>query len=70
MSFTSLYISFVLSAIGFAYLTYGRKAQRFQFVLSGIVIMVYSYFIGSVLVMLIVGAILMALPFVLGRFMR
>lgn len=56
LSASSLFLSLITSAVGFALFTYGRKMQRLPQVVGGIALMVYPYFVGSAAVSLVVGA--------------
>ena len=60
MSFdpTLLVLSLVPGGIGFVLFTYGRKQQRLPHLVIGIAMVVYPYFVNSVLSMLGVGAVL------------
>lgn len=58
---SSLIASFVVSSIGFVLFMYGRKMSRFPQVAVGLVLLVYPYFIPSVLPMLAVAVALLAL---------
>ncbi len=59
-----LFIGIVTGALGFAYIVYGRRQQRFAPLLCGIALCAYPYFIDSTLVLWLVGAALAAVPFV------
>jgi hypothetical protein len=49
--------------IGFAYFTYGRKQAALVPLLAGIALMVFPYFIPNIYMLVLIGVILMALPF-------
>jgi hypothetical protein len=54
-----LFASLIVSAIGFVLLHYGRKLGRPPHAAVGLLMLVYPYFIPSVLPMAIVGAALL-----------
>ena len=56
--------SIFFSILGMAYLSYGKKGYP-VFVVSGILLMVYPYFIGTLFWLIVVGIVLCALPFLL-----
>jgi hypothetical protein len=56
-----LLASLLISSIGYVLFSYGRKQSRFPHILCGIILLVYPYFIGDLLWMLVVGAVLLAL---------
>ncbi len=60
--------SIFFSVIGMAYFAYGRK-QNVYFMVGGIVLMIYPYAVNETSSLIIVGIILMALPFILDRFL-
>jgi hypothetical protein len=53
----------LFGAIGFGYFLYGKKQKAIIPLGVGIVLCVVPYFIANVYALLIVGAILMAIPF-------
>ena len=57
----------IFSIIGIGYFTYGKKSQQLSLVICGIALMVYSYFVKGTGYIILVGAGLSALPFILGR---
>ncbi|HTL44229.1 MAG TPA: hypothetical protein VL262_07800 [Vicinamibacterales bacterium] len=58
MSFdpSSLFLSLIVSGVGFVLFTYGKKQDRFPHLAAGLVLMIYPYFVGSAVPMLLVGA--------------
>ena len=60
---TSLILSLVLGSIGFAYFIYGKRQERIVPLLAGLALCVYPYFVSNVLLMLGIGALLLAAPF-------
>jgi hypothetical protein len=61
---SSIAAGFVVSGIGFVLFNYGRKMGRMPHVLVGLVLMVFPYFIPSVLVMFAIAAVLCGLLYV------
>jgi hypothetical protein len=53
----------LFGSIGFGYFLYGKKQKAIIPLGVGIVLCVVPYFIANVYALLIVGAILMAIPF-------
>jgi hypothetical protein len=58
---SSLVASFFVSSIGFVLFMYGKKMSRLPQLAVGLVLMVYPYFISSVLPMLAVAVVLLGL---------
>lgn len=60
-----LFASMCVSGAGFVLFSYGRKQRRFPQTATGIVLMVYPYFVTNVGWMLAIGGALLALLFAL-----
>jgi hypothetical protein len=63
----SLIAGLVVSGVGYVFFSYGRKMSRAPHFITGLVLMVFPYFIPSVLAMLAVGALLCGLLFMATR---
>jgi len=64
MEGTSLLIwGMVFGAIGLGFFTYGRKQKVVVPLFTGIALFVFPYFISNVYILVIVGVILVALPY-------
>jgi hypothetical protein len=57
----SLAAGFVVSSVGFVLFNYGRKMGRIPHVVGGLVLMVFPYFVPSVLLMFGISALLCGL---------
>ena len=55
-SASSLFASLVVSTIGYALFIYGKKQSRAPQLATGVVLMVFPYFVGGVAAMLGIGA--------------
>lgn len=51
-----LFLSLITSGIGFVLFMYGRKQDRMPQLIGGIVLMIYPYFVSSLLMNLLAGA--------------
>jgi hypothetical protein len=58
---STLIAGFVVSGAGFVLFSYGRKMGRVPHIVAGLVLMVFPYFVPSVLLMLGIGAALCGL---------
>lgn len=56
--------SIFFSIIGIAYFSYGKKGYPI-FMVSGGLLMIYPYFIGTLFWLIVVGILLSAIPFLL-----
>jgi hypothetical protein len=54
-----LYVSLVISSIGFVLFVYGRKQARLPQLVVGLALLVYPYFVTALTPMLIVAAVLL-----------
>jgi hypothetical protein len=63
MSTTSLLFGVLFGAIGFGYLVYGRRQQKGIALLSGVALCAFPYFISNIVLLIIIGLVLIALPF-------
>ena len=53
----------LFGAIGLGYFFYGRKQKAVMPFLSGIALCVFPYFVSNVYMMVLIGAVLLALPY-------
>ncbi|HVY24175.1 MAG TPA: hypothetical protein VG962_12555 [Steroidobacteraceae bacterium] len=63
MNTASLLWGLLFSSIGIGYALYGKKQRAVVPLMSGLVLMFYSYFISNVVLMVIIGAVLTAIPY-------
>ena len=63
MNATSLLFGVIYGAIGFGYLIYGRRQQKGIALLSGLVLCAFPYFISNIVLLIVIGLVLIALPF-------
>jgi hypothetical protein len=60
----SLLWSVLFSSVGLGYFVYGKKQGRGIPLLSGVVLMAFPYFVSNAFLMVLIGAVFIALPFV------
>ncbi len=60
---TKLMVSVLASAIGMGYIVYGRKQMKSSALIAGIALCIYPYFIPGLLLNLLIGLAIMAVPF-------
>lgn len=63
MSITLVIGGYIISIIGLGYFLYGKKASNFSALISGIIMMIYPYFIESIIVLFVMALLLIVLPF-------
>jgi hypothetical protein len=63
----TLLLAFIFSIFGMAYLSFGKKRQEMRFVISGILLMVFTYFVDSTQWTVVWGVGLLASPFLMAR---
>ena len=67
LSASYLIANFAVSGVGFVLFSYGRKMSRAPQVLVGLLLMVFPYFVPSVLAMLGIAALLCGLLYMAVR---
>jgi multisubunit Na+/H+ antiporter MnhC subunit len=55
-----LFLSLLTSGIGFVLFMYGKKQERPPQLVAGLVLMIYPYFVSSLLMNVVVGAGILA----------
>lgn len=63
----SLLFSFFISSVGLAYFVYGKKTTEFSFLIFGMVLMIYPYFVRNMVLLIVLGLVLSVLPFITKR---
>ena len=59
---------YILTGVGgMAYFVYGKKQQNIAFLAAGVCLCVYPYLVSGTATLILVGAALLAAPFVLNR---
>ena len=53
-----LFLSIIISGIGLALFAFGKREQRWPFLVAGVLCLVYPYFVETVTQMLVVGAVI------------
>jgi len=61
---SDLLIGLLAGAVGVAYIAYGKRQTKFVPLLSGVALCAYPYFVESWIWLTVIGAVLLALPFV------
>jgi len=64
-STTNIFLSVIFGAIGTGYIVYGRRQKRIIAFICGVALCAYPYFISNTILVIIVGIVLMILPFYL-----
>jgi hypothetical protein len=59
---------FLFGTIGFGYLTFGKKMQEAEFMLAGLLLMIFPYFIESNILTVIIGVAVCFAPFIYKSF--
>ena len=59
----SLIAGFLVSGVGYVFFNYGRKMGRPIHLITGLLLMVYPYFIPTVWVMVLIGVLLCGLNY-------
>ena len=57
----------LFSSIGVGYFIYGRRQGKTIPLLSGLALMIYPYFMPNAIVLVLIGAIFVAVPYFIRR---
>lgn len=60
----SLIVGFFIGSVGLAYMIYGKKSSNFLFLIDGLIMMIYPYFVDNTALSLVIGLILAVVPFI------
>ena len=63
MSVATLVWGMLFGAIGVGYFIYGKRQSALVPLVCGLLLMVFPYFFGSAWALVLVGAVLMAIPY-------
>ena len=61
----TIFLGLTFGSIGFGFFFYGRKQSRVVPLVAGLCLMVFPYFVEDLVLTLIVGAVLIVIPFLL-----
>ena len=67
MDASTLMWAVIFGSIGLGFFVYGKKRRVIMPIISGIVLMIFPYFISNVYVFVLIGVVFVALPFVIKR---
>ncbi len=62
-SSTSLFLTMIWGALGTGYFIYGKKQSRFTFLICGVGLMVFPFFISNLTATIILGILMTFAPF-------
>ena len=63
MSTAYLFWGLVFSSVGVGYFLYGKKQTRLMAMICGIGLMIYPFFVSSTGWIIVIGSLLMAIPY-------
>lgn len=66
MNPNALLASVLLGSVGLGFFMYGKKQRRAPHLAVGVLLMVYPYFVSNVALMLVIGAALVALLYLVS----
>lgn len=64
-----LVINLIVSSIGMGFFAYGKRRSEFYFLISGLILCVFPYFIDGVALRSVIGVLLIAAPFLARAFL-
>lgn len=63
MAESTIWWGLLFGTLGIGYFVYGKRQRMVMALASGVALMVFPYFISNTFLLLVVGAALLALPF-------
>lgn len=63
MGESTIWWGLLFGTLGIGYFVYGKRQRMVMALASGIALMVFPYFVSSVLLIVLIGFLLLALPF-------
>lgn len=60
--------SIIFGVFGLPYFMYGKSQEEYVWLVCGILLMIFPYFISNLTIMIVVGITLIILPFIAKRF--
>ncbi len=63
-----IFLLLLFNLIGTAYVIYGKKINNYLFLLTGVVLIIYPYFVKNPVWVVILGVILTIFPFIGKRY--
>jgi hypothetical protein len=63
MSESTIWWGLLFGTLGIGYFVYGKRQRMVMALASGIALMVFPYFVSNALLIVLIGALLLALPF-------
>jgi hypothetical protein len=65
---TTLMLSILFGSIGTGLFIYGKRQEKYVHLLAGVALMGLPYFVANAIALLVIGAVVAAVPFVLNSF--
>lgn len=65
MSTSLLVLGVIFGSVGLGYFLYGKKQRAVVPLVSGLVLMVVPYFISNTIVLVVVGVVISAIPYLI-----
>ena len=63
MNTNTIMLAMLFGAVGMGYIVYGKRQKKGMALLSGLALCAYPYFVSNILIVIIIGIVLMAVPF-------
>jgi hypothetical protein len=63
LSTASLLWGFLFGSFGIGFFVYGKRQEKLVPLICGLVLMVFPYFVSNAVLMVVIGAALMAIPY-------
>ena len=64
-NFPVIIVGMIFSGVGFVYFSYGKRMQKPNLLICGLILMIYPYLFDGMMGTVLVGALLSGIPFLL-----
>ncbi len=61
----NLMVGIITGAFGVGYFIYGKRQSKFVFMITGCALCIYPYLLSNITVLIIIGLVLLAVPFLI-----
>jgi predicted lysophospholipase L1 biosynthesis ABC-type transport system permease subunit len=62
-----LFLGLIFGSVGGVYAFYGRREHSASYLVCGVALMLYPYFVASALLMIVVGVVIAVIPIAIQR---
>jgi len=68
LSMWGIFLGFIFSMVGLAFFRIGKKDRDMKYMVLGVILMVYPYFVTNTIYIILIGLFLSFIPLIFKRF--